>query len=220
MQYFIANCIFICSFLTKRFFVPYFYILILGLRFGKMFCICLYHALAVSVIPVVGHESVVVRGQQTVLLVPFQFAFMGFLVCCSIFLRASRVDVHEVSVRVILVGVAVACLPALVRSGFRAVVNVADIGKLELLSFLLSVGVRKVVAHVERAVELQVVLREVLALRRDAVHVVVAHCQCVACRPRPCRCRWHLTGGTARRRCRRGSSARQPCRSVAGLRRL
>lgn len=51
--------------------------MILGLRFGKMFCICLYHAFAVSVIPVVGHESVVVRGQQTVLLVPFLFAFMG-----------------------------------------------------------------------------------------------------------------------------------------------
>ena len=37
----------------------------------------LHRALAVSVIPVVGHESVVVRGQQMVLLVPFQFAFMG-----------------------------------------------------------------------------------------------------------------------------------------------
>ena len=77
--------------------MSYRYILILRLRFGKMFCICLHRALVVSVIPVVGHESVVVRGQQTVLFVPFQLALMGFLVCCSIFLRASRVDVHEVS---------------------------------------------------------------------------------------------------------------------------
>ena len=36
MQYFIANCILICSFLTKRFFMPYLYIQILGLRFGKI----------------------------------------------------------------------------------------------------------------------------------------------------------------------------------------
>jgi hypothetical protein len=57
--------------------MSYRYILILRLRFGKMFCICLHRALVVSVIPVVGHESVVVRGQQTVLLVPFLFAFMG-----------------------------------------------------------------------------------------------------------------------------------------------
>jgi hypothetical protein len=57
--------------------MSYRYILILRLRFGKMFSICLHRALVVSVIPVVGHESVVVRGQQTVLLVPFQFAFMG-----------------------------------------------------------------------------------------------------------------------------------------------
>ena len=111
---------------------------------------------------------------------------MGFLVCCSIFLRASRVDVNKVSVRVILVGVAVACLPALVRSGFRAVVHVTDVVKLEFLSIFLSVGVCQVIAHVQCAVKLQVVLREVLALRRDAVHVVVAHCQCVACRLTVC----------------------------------
>ena len=77
--------------------MSYRYILILRLRFGKMFCICLHRALVVSVIPVVGHESVVVRGQQMVLLVPFQLALMGFLVCCSVFLCVSGVDVNEVS---------------------------------------------------------------------------------------------------------------------------
>ena len=111
---------------------------------------------------------------------------MGFLVCRSVFLRASGIDVNEVSVRVILVGVAVACLPALVRSGFRAVVHVTDVVKLEFLSFLLSVGVRQVIAHVQCAFKLQVTLRQVLALRGDAVHVVVAHCQCVACRLAVC----------------------------------
>ena len=106
---FIVNRLVTCSFLTKRFFMSYRYILILRLRFGKMFSICLHRALVVSVIPVVGHESVVVRGQQTVLLVPFQLALMGFLVCRFVLLRASRVDVNKVSVGVILGGGAVAC---------------------------------------------------------------------------------------------------------------
>ncbi len=66
---------------------------------------------------------------------------MGFLVCRSVFLRVSDVDVDEVSVRVKLVDMAVACLPALVRSAFRAVVHVTDVVKLEFLSFFLSVGV-------------------------------------------------------------------------------
>ena len=132
--------------------------------------------------PVVRHETVVVGGQQAVLLVPLQLALAGFLVCCSIFLRASGVDVDEVAVGVIFIGVAVSDFSVLAWSRFRAVVHVADIGKLELLSFILSVGVRKVVAHVERAVELQVCLRQVLALRRDAVHVVIAHRERVACR--------------------------------------
>lgn len=47
---------------------------------------------------------------------------MGFLVCCSVFLCVSGVDVHEVSVRVILVGMVVAGLQALVWSGFCAAV--------------------------------------------------------------------------------------------------
>ena len=64
-----------------------------------------------------------------VFFVPFQFALMVFLVCSSVLLRASGVDVSEVSVRVILVGMAVAGLPALVRSGFRAVVYVIDVVK-------------------------------------------------------------------------------------------
>lgn len=137
---------------------------------------------------VIGYKYVVVRGQQTVLLVLFQLALMGFLVCRSVLLRASGVDVNKVSVRVILVGMAVAGLLVLVRSGFRAVVHVTDVVKLEFLSIFLSVGVRQVTAHVQCAVKLQVALCQVLALRGDAVHVVVAHCQCVACRFAVCTC--------------------------------
>lgn len=66
---------------------------------------------------------------------------MFFLVCSSVLLRVSGVDVNEVSVRVILVDMAIAGLPALVRSGFRAIVHVTDVVKPEFLSFSLSVGV-------------------------------------------------------------------------------
>lgn len=107
---------------------------------------------------------------------------MGFLVRSAVLLHTSGVYVDEVAVGVIFVGVAVSDFLVIAGSRFRAVVNVRHVVQPELLSILLSVGVRKVVAHVERAVELQVVLREVLALRRDAVHVVVAHRERVACR--------------------------------------
>ena len=84
---------------------------------------------------------------------------MGFLVCCSVFLRASGVDVSEVSVRVILVGMAVAGILPFVQSVFRAVVHVTDVVKQEFLSIFLSVGVRQVIAHVQCVVKLQVALR-------------------------------------------------------------
>ena len=135
---------------------------------------------------VIGYKYVVVRGQQTVLLVPFQLALLGFLICRSVRLRASGVDVNKVSVRVILVGMAVAGLLALVRSGFRAVVHITDVVKLEFLHIFLSVGVCQVIAHIQCAVKLQVALCQVLALRGDAVHIIVAHCQCVACRLAVC----------------------------------
>lgn len=93
---------------------------------------------------------------------------------------------HEVSVGVILVGMAVAGLLVLVRRGFRAVVHVTDVVKLEFLSIFLTVGICQVTAHVQCAVKPQVALCQVLALRGDAVHVVVAHCQCVACRLAVC----------------------------------
>ena len=56
----------------------------------------LHRALAVRAVPVVRHETVVVGGQQTVLLVPLQLALMGFLVRPSVLLHASGVDVDKV----------------------------------------------------------------------------------------------------------------------------
>jgi len=62
-----------------------------------------------------------------------------------------------------------------------AVVHVTDGLEQELLSRIRAVCVGEVVAGVERSAELHVLLRQVLALRGDAVHVVIAHRKCVAC---------------------------------------
>lgn len=108
-------------------------------------------------------------------------------------------------------------LLVLVRSGFRAIVHVTDVVKLEFLSIFLTVGICQVTAHVQCAVKLHVALRQVLALRGDAVHVVVAHCQCVACRLAVCT---RVGSGCACQtvQCIVGVAVahlRLPCRSVA-----
>lgn len=82
---------------------------------------------------------------------------------------------HEVSVGVILVGVAVACLLILVWSGFRAIVHVTDVVKPEFLSIFLSVGVCQVIAHVQCAVKLQIALCQVLALRQSCRRSILWH---------------------------------------------
>ena len=61
------------------------------------------------------------------------------------------------------------------RSLLRAVVDVANIIKLELLAISLLIGIGEFIACVERAIELYAALREVLLLARDAVHVVIHH---------------------------------------------
>ena len=64
---------------------------------------------------------------------------------------------------------------ALRRSLLCAVVHILHIGELELLSCISSIGVRQIIASIQCAVELHVVLSQMLALRFDAVHIVVAH---------------------------------------------
>ena len=64
-----------------------------------------------------------------------------------------------------------------VRILFRAVVLILHFGQLELLALSLAIGIGQVIAHMERTVELHALLREMLFLRHDAVHVVVAHLQ-------------------------------------------
>ena len=82
---------------------------------------------------------------------------------------------NKLSVGIVSVLVSVVDIGAVRRSFFRAVVDVANIVELELLTLCATIGIGEVVACIERAVELYTCLREVLLLTRDAVHVVVAH---------------------------------------------
>jgi len=61
-----------------------------------------------------------------------------------------------------------------IRILFRAVVRILHFGELELFALSLAVGIDQVIAHMERTVKLHALLREMLLLRHDAVHVVVA----------------------------------------------
>ena len=98
-------------------------------------------ALAVGIVPVVGHESIVVRRQQAVLLVPAQLALTGLLVTLAILFLTRGVNVYEVAVGIILVGMAVLDIRILTGCLLGAVVHVTDGLELELLSRIRSVGV-------------------------------------------------------------------------------
>ena len=98
-------------------------------------------ALAVGIVPVVGHKTIVVRRQQAVLLVPAQFAITGLLVALTILLLTGGVDIYEIAVGIILVGMAVLDNRILTGSLLGAVVHVTDGLELELLSRIRSVGV-------------------------------------------------------------------------------
>ena len=64
-----------------------------------------------------------------------------------------------------------------IRILFRAVVRILHFGQLELFALSLAVGIGQVITHMERTVELHALLCEMLFLRHDTVHVVVAHLQ-------------------------------------------
>ena len=55
----------------------------------------------------VSHEAIVVRSKETVLLIPFEFAFRGLLVSHAILLCTACIDINEVSVGIILVGMTI-----------------------------------------------------------------------------------------------------------------
>ena len=97
-------------------------------------------ALAVGIIPVVGHEAVVVHCKQTIFLVPDELTLTRVDFIMSIFHHASGVHIYKVSVPIIQIYVIV--LDVIVsRSLFRAIINVFNICELELLSVFCAVGI-------------------------------------------------------------------------------
>ena len=79
----------------------------------------------------------------------------------------------EVIVDLVFILVTIVDGCAVRKNILRAVVDVANIVKLELLACILAVSISEFVACVERAVELHACLREVLPLAHDAVHVPI-----------------------------------------------
>ena len=113
----------------------------------------LHRALAVGIVPVVGHESIVVWRQQAVLLVPAQFALVRAGLVMPIVRQASDIHLYKTSVFIIQIYVIVLNF-IFSWSLLRAIVNVRHIGQLEFLPLIRPVGVWQVVAYVERTVEL------------------------------------------------------------------
>ena len=141
----------------------------------------LHRTLSVCVIPIVSHEAVIIRSKETVLLIPFEFALCGLLVSHAILLGTACVDINKITVGIILIGMIVVHILALRRRLLCAVVHILHIGELELLSCISSIGVRQIIASIQCAVELHIVLRENLTLRCDTVHIVIAHRKSITC---------------------------------------
>lgn len=122
---------------------------------------------------VVEHEAVVVHGKQAVLLVPDELALARAGLVMSIVHQAFGIHIYKISVPVVCVNMVVLHI-VLSRSLLGTVIHILDTCKLELLSVFRTICVLQVISDIERAVELHVVLGQMLALGSDAVHVVVA----------------------------------------------
>ena len=95
----------------------------------------------------------------------------------AVLLDAACIDIDQIAVGIVSINVAVVHLGHGIRILFRAVVRILHFCELELPSLSLAVGIGQVIAHMKCSVELHALLREMLLLRHDAVHVVVAHLQ-------------------------------------------
>ena len=90
-------------------------------------------ALTVGIIPVVGHEAIVVHCKQTVLLVPNELALSCADLIMSIVHHASGIHINKISVLIIQIYVIVFDI-IVSQSLFRAIINVFNTCKLEFLS--------------------------------------------------------------------------------------
>ena len=134
--------------------------------------------LTIGIIPIVGHETVVVQRKQTVLLVPDELAFTNTVFTVLVTHHTIRIDVNEIAVLVVLISMTILYLLTF-WSFLCAVINIFYTFKLEFLAFLRAVSVGEVVADIESTVELHVILCQMLTFGGNAVHIVIAHVKSV-----------------------------------------
>ena len=92
----------------------------------------------------------------------------------SIVHHTARVHIYKISILVVCINVSVFDIVPF-RGLLSTVINILYTFKLEFLAFFRAVSIGEVVADIESAVELHVILRQMLTLGGDTVHVVVAH---------------------------------------------
>lgn len=95
--------------------------------------------------------------------------------------HTARVYIYKVSILVVCINVSVFDIVPF-RGLLCAVINILYTFKLEFLAFFRAVSIGEVVAHIESAVELHVVLCQMLTLGGYAVHIIIAHIEGVGCR--------------------------------------
>ena len=114
-------------------------------------------ALSVGIVPVVGHETIVVNCKQTILLIPDEFALSDTIVPMSVSHNTVGVYIDKISVLVIGVNMTVLDLLTF-GSLLSTIINILYTFELEFLSGFRAVGISEVVTDIERAVKLHVVL--------------------------------------------------------------
>ncbi len=122
-----------------------------------------HSAFSVGIIPVVGHEAIVVHCKQTILLIPDELALSDTVVPMSV--SHNPVGVYIDKVSVLVVGVNAAVLDIVVAGSLLStVINILYTFELEFLPFFRAVGISEVITDIESAVELHIVLSQMLAL--------------------------------------------------------
>ena len=72
-----------------------------------MFYICIHCAFAVSIIPVVGHEAIVIGSRQAVLFVPAELATGCGGIQRAVLLDAACIDIDQIAVGIVSIGMVV-----------------------------------------------------------------------------------------------------------------
>ena len=106
----------------------------------------LHRAFTVGIIPVVGHEAVVIGSHQAVLLVPAELALGCGGIQRAVLLDAACIDIDQVAVGIVSVSVVVVHLGHGIRILFRAVVRILHFCELELFALSLAVGIGQVLS--------------------------------------------------------------------------